>query len=109
MNFDEILWIEDLQELCLAGLQTETQVIVKREDEQAFAEMNASYLKFVEDAVRLLYEKLNNEPRIKDFRIVASHNESLHSHNAISVIVKGIENGFTADIARDVFESTGLR
>ena len=34
------LWIEDLQELCLAGLQTETQVIVKREDEQAFAEMN---------------------------------------------------------------------
>ena len=109
VNFDEILWIEDLQELCLAGLQTETQVIVKREDEQAFAEMNASYLKFVEDAVRLLYEKLNNEPRIKDFRIVASHNESLHSHNAISVIVKGIEHGFTADIARDVFESTGLR
>ena len=109
VNFDEVLWVEDLQELCLAALQTETQVIVKREDEQAFAEMNASYLKFVEDAVRLLYEKLNNEPNIKDFRIVASHNESLHSHNAVSVIVKGVENGFTAGVARDVFESTGLR
>ena len=101
--------MEDLQELCLAALQTETQVIVKREDEQAFAEMNASYLKFVEDAVRLLYEKLSNEPKIKDFKIVASHNESLHSHNAISVIVKGVKNGFTAAVTRDVFESTGLR
>ena len=109
VNFDEVLWVEDLQELCLAALQTETQVIVKREDEQAFAEMNASYLKFVEDAVRLLYEKLNNEPNIKDFRIVATHYESLHSHNAVSVIVKGVENGFTAGVARDVFESTGLR
>ena len=109
VNFDEMLWVEDLQELCLAALQTETQVIVKREDEQAFAEMNASYLKFVEDAVRLLYEKLNNESSVKDFRIIASHNESLHSHNAISVIVKGVENGFTAGVARDVFESTGLR
>ncbi len=109
VNFDEIFWVEDLQELCLAALQTETQVIVKREDEQAFAEMNASYLKFVEDAVRLLYEKLSNEPKIKDFKIVASHNESLHSHNAISVIVKGVKNGFTAAVTRDVFESTGLR
>ena len=29
-----ILWIEDLQEMC-EELQTETQVIVKREDEMA--------------------------------------------------------------------------
>ena len=26
-----------------------------------------------------------------------------------SVIVKGVEGGFTAGVARDVFESTGLR
>ena len=109
VRFDDMLWVEDLQELCLAALHTETQVMVKREDEQAFAEMNGSYLKFVEDAVRLLYEKLNNESRIKDFKIVASHNESLHSHNAVSVIVKGVDGGFTAGVARDVFETTGLR
>jgi len=56
-----------------------------------------------------MYDKLTNESRITDFKIVASHNESLHSHNAISVIVKGVEGGFTAGVARDVFESTGLR
>ena len=109
VRFDDMLWIEDIQELCLAALQTETQVMVKREDEQAFAEKNGAYLKFVEDAVRLMFEKFNNESRIKDFKIVASHNESLHSHNAISVIVKGIKGGFRAGVARDVFESTGLR
>ena len=109
VRFEDNLWIEDLHELCLDALQTETQVMVKREDEQAFAEKNGAYLKFVEDAVRLLYSRMNSEERIKDFKIVASHNESLHSHNAISVIVKGVENGFTAGVARDVFESTGLR
>ena len=91
-------WIEDLRELCLAALQTETQVMVKREDEQAFAELNAAFLKFVEDAVRLLYEQLDGDERIRDFKVVASHQESLHSHDAVSVIVKGVEGGFTADI-----------
>ena len=93
-----MIWIEDIRDLCLRALQTETQVMVKREDEQAFAEMNAAYLKFVEDAVRLLYLELESEPRILDFKVVASHQESLHSHDAVSVIVKGVEGGFSAEI-----------
>jgi GTP cyclohydrolase I len=83
--------------------------MVKREDEQAFAEKNGSYLKFVEDAVRLMFEKLSGDQRIVDFKVIASHNESLHSHNAVSVITKGVPGGFSAGVARDVFESTGLR
>ena len=47
------IWIEDVHAHCLRALQTETQVMVKREDEQAFAELNGAYLKFVEDAARL--------------------------------------------------------
>ncbi len=109
VKFEDELWIEDLQEMCLDALQTETQVMVKREDEQAFAEKNGAFLKFVEDAVRLLYSRLNADERIKDFKVIASHNESLHSHNAVSVITKGVPGGFSAGVARDVFESTGLR
>lgn len=90
------LLIEDVIDIARQTLQTETQVMVKREDEQAFAELNAANLKFVEDAVRLLYEGLDNEERIVDFRVFASHKESLHSHDAISVIVKGVEGGFDA-------------
>ena len=91
------IWIEDVHALCLKALQTETQVMVKREDEQAFAELNGAYLKFVEDAARLLYLEFDRDKRIKDFRIACSHLESLHSHDAVSVICKGVKGGFTAD------------
>jgi GTP cyclohydrolase I len=91
------IWIEDVHAHCLNALQTETQVMVKREDEQAFAELNGAYLKFVEDAARLLYKEFDADKRIKDFRIACSHLESLHSHDAVSVICKGVKGGFTAD------------
>ena len=35
------------------------------------------------------------EPRIGDFRVMASHQESLHSHDAISVLTEG--ETFAAD------------
>jgi GTP cyclohydrolase I len=91
------LSIERLHELCLAALHTETQVMVKREDEQAFAEMNGAYTKFVEDAARLLYEQLDSEPKIVDFQVACAHLESLHSHDAIAVINKGVPGGFTGN------------
>ena len=33
-----------------------------------------------------------------DFKIVASHQESLHSHDAVSVLVRGVEGGFQPDL-----------
>jgi len=86
---DGLLWFEDVVDLCTAAIPTETQVMVKREDEQAFAELNGSNPIFVEDAVRLLCDALEGEPRIGDFRVVASHQESLHSHDAVSILTVG--------------------
>jgi GTP cyclohydrolase I len=63
--------------------------MVKREDEQAFAELNAANPIFVEDAARLFAEALLQDPRVGDFRVVASHQESLHSHDAVSVLTEG--------------------
>jgi GTP cyclohydrolase I len=91
------IWIEDVQALCAKALATETQVMVKREDEQAFAELNGAHLKFVEDAARLLYREFDADRRIRDFQIACSHLESLHSHDAVSVICKGVKGGFNAD------------
>lgn len=85
----DCLWFEDLIDLCRKAVPTETQVMVKREDEQAFAELNAANPIFVEDAARLFYERLQQDPRVGDFRIIASHQESLHSHDAISVLTQG--------------------
>jgi GTP cyclohydrolase I len=83
------LWFEDLIEACRRAVPTETQVMVKREDEQAFAELNAANPIFVEDAARLFCEALEADARIGDFRVVASHQESLHSHDAVSLLTRG--------------------
>jgi len=104
IEFDDIVWIEDLQEMCAEALKTETQVVVKREDEMAFAELNGSYLKFVEDAARLLYEQLIKDKRIKDFRVICSHQESLHSHDAVSVITAP-DSKFCQDVPHELWSS----
>ena len=85
----DVLWFEDLIDMCRAAVPTETQVMVKREDEQAFAELNAANPIFVEDAARLFAEQLQADPRVADYRVIASHQESLHSHDAVSVLTEG--------------------
>lgn len=83
------IWVEDMVALCNTAIPTETQVMVKREDEQAFAELNGANPIFVEDAVRLICQALESEARVGDFRVVASHQESLHSHDAVSILTSG--------------------
>lgn len=93
LELKEAMWVEDVVDLCREALQTETQVMVKREDEQAFAELNGAYQKFVEDAARLLYQVFNKSEMIKDFVVRCVHMESLHSHDAVSRISKGVPGG----------------
>jgi GTP cyclohydrolase I len=73
--------------------------MVKREDEQAFAELNGAYSKFVEDAARVVFEQFDGDARVRDFVIACSHLESLHSHDAVSVINKGMPSGLSADFS----------
>lgn len=94
----ETVTVEDLHAHALKALQTETQTMVKREDEQAFAELNGAFTKFVEDAARLVYEQLDGDARIADFQVACAHLESLHSHDAVAVINKGVEGGFPGAI-----------
>jgi GTP cyclohydrolase I len=98
VQFDpnDVVWIEDVVELARKQIPTEVQIVVKRRDEQAFAELNGSNLLFSEDVVRLLYVELDkwyDSNRIQDFSISVSHEESLHPWNAIAVTSKGIPHG----------------
>lgn len=98
VQFDpqNIVWIEDVVELARQYVPTEVQVVVKRRDEQAFAELNGANLIFTEDACRLLYQGLDqwyNQGKIQDFSVVTDHLESLHPWNATAIIYKGVENG----------------
>lgn len=97
--FNDLVWIEDIHDICKRSLKTETLVFCKREDEQAFAEMNGANVKFVEDAARLLYSELSQDKRIEEFKITLSHNESLHNHNAISLILSENNKYFDSKIS----------
>ncbi len=87
---DESVDIFGLVGLCRDALATETQVMVRRSDEQAFAELNGAYQKFVEDAVRLFYAALDEHEGIRAFAVSCSHLESLHSHDAVATVAKGL-------------------
>jgi GTP cyclohydrolase I len=78
------------------ALKTPVQATVKREDEQAFARLNGSNLMFCEDAGRRIQTALNADERILDFWARCTHYESLHPHNAVSVVTKGVEGGYVA-------------
>ena len=103
---EEAFWFEDMIALCRAAVATETQVMVKREDEQAFAELNAANPIFVEDAVRAFAQGLDDDPRVGDFRVIASHQESLHSHDAVSLLTEGAT---FAQTSLDPMTFAGLR
>ena len=74
-------------------LQTAVQAAVKREDEQEFARRNGANLMFCEDAARRMKALLESDLRVADWRLVASHRESLHPHDAVATAVKGVVGG----------------
>lgn len=78
------------------ALKTPVQATVKREDEQAFALLNGQNLMFCEDAGRRVQAALNADERVLDFWARCTHYESLHPHNAVSVVTKGVEGGYVA-------------
>jgi GTP cyclohydrolase I len=78
------------------SLKTPVQATVKREDEQAFALLNGSNLMFCEDAGRRIQTALNRDDRILDYWARCTHYESLHPHNAVSVVTKGVDGGYVA-------------
>ena len=78
------------------ALKTPVQATVKREDEQAFALLNGRNLMFCEDAGRRVQAALNRDERILDFWARCTHYESLHPHNAVSVVTKGVDGGYVA-------------
>jgi GTP cyclohydrolase I len=92
----EMFPIVELIDELESALKTPVQATVKREDEKAFARLNGSNLMFCEDAGRRVQTALNSDERILDFWARCTHYESLHPHNAVSVVTKGIEGGYVA-------------
>lgn len=89
--------IDALIDRAEAALATPVQTAVKREDEQAFARLNGANLMFCEDAGRRIQTALNADAGISDFWARAVHMESLHPHDAVAVVTKGVPGGYQAN------------
>lgn len=81
--FDELPLVV-LVDAIEAALGTPVQTAVKREDEQAFAELNAANLMFCEDAARRVAAALSADARIERYDVTVAHFESLHPHDAVA-------------------------
>jgi GTP cyclohydrolase IB len=86
--------LRSLIEALESALGTPVQTAVKREDEQEFARLNGQNLMFCEDAARKLQAALDADPRFADFWLRVEHHESLHAHDAVAIVTKGIDGGF---------------
>ncbi|AUJ71098.1 GTP cyclohydrolase FolE2 [Pseudoalteromonas sp. NC201] len=67
------------------AIGTPVQTAVKREDEQAFAKLNAENLMFCEDAARRVKQFLEQNTQFVDYWFKIEHQESLHAHNAVAI------------------------
>lgn len=83
--FDQ-LPVSALVDALETALGTPVQTAVKREDEQAFAALNAANLMFCEDAARRVAQALSADARVEGFEATVSHFESLHAHDAVATV-----------------------
>lgn len=79
------------------ALSTPVQAAVKREDEQEFARLNAANLMFCEDAARRVQAELQKDVTLEDFWVRVNHMESLHPHDAVAIVTKGVDGGYRDD------------
>lgn len=88
VRFKKFIWIEDLIRLVEESASSDIYSVLKREDEKYVTERAYEHPMFVEDIVRDIAEKLNNDPNITWFSVESENFESIHNHNAYAYIEK---------------------
>ena len=87
------IWLEDIIKDIESAVPTLPYPIIKRIDEQEIARIAGENPMFVEDAIRAISEKLNEREDIHDWLVKCTHEESIHTSEAIAINYKGIKNG----------------
>lgn len=85
-RIDEFVWIEELIELIEAEASCELYGLLKRPDEKYVTERAYDQPKFVEDMVRDVAARLNEDARISRYTVESENFESIHNHSAYALI-----------------------
>ena len=86
VRFKKFIWIEDLIRLVEESASSDVYSVLKREDEKYVTEHAYENPMFVEDIVREIALKLNEDPNITWFAVETENFESIHNHNAYAYI-----------------------
>jgi GTP cyclohydrolase I len=80
------VWIEDLIDLVEKEASCELYGLLKRPDEKHVTERAYNNPKFVEDMVRDVATRLNEDDRITGYVVESENFESIHNHSAYALI-----------------------
>lgn len=85
---DGHMWLEELIDIAESEASCEVYGILKRADEKHVTERAYENPKFVEDIVRDVAVRMNNEARVRAYVVEAENFESIHNHSAYALIEK---------------------
>ena len=86
-RFKKFIWLEDMIYLVETSASCDVFSVLKRVDEKHVTEKGYTNPKFVEDIVRDIAVKLNQDDNITWFSVSAENFESIHNHSAYAQII----------------------
>ena len=87
-SIDGDIWIEDLIKIVENEASCQIYGLIKRPDEKFITERAYDNPKFVEDLVRDIAARLNDDERIRTYSIESENFESIHNHSAYALICR---------------------
>ncbi len=94
------VWIEDLIDVVESEASCQLYGLLKRPDEKYVTEQAYDNPKFVEDMVRDVAARFNDDERVAAFVVESENFESIHNHSAYALIEKDKEAGETTPLPR---------
>jgi GTP cyclohydrolase I len=85
---NDFVWIEELIDIVEQESSCELYGLLKRPDEKHVTERAYDNPKFVEDIVRDIAARLNDEDRVTCYVVESENFESIHNHSAYALIEK---------------------
>ena len=83
---NDFVWIEDIIDIVEQEASCELYGLLKRPDEKVVTERAYDNPKFVEDMVRDVAARLNEDDRITSYILESENFESIHNHSAYALI-----------------------
>lgn len=83
---EDFIWIEDIIDIVEKEASCELYGLLKRPDEKYVTERAYDNPKFVEDMVRDVAARLNDDERVLSYVLESENFESIHNHSAYALI-----------------------